>query len=118
MLQRQLLLGAVERAGIVVAEGEIEQEMAGLRNMVGFAAKIEQLGGEASFREILREELAIGRLIEAQVPASDSEGHRQLLLNTWYQGLVETTPVTIFDPQLKTALRGGCGSGCCSPKPS
>lgn len=118
LLQRHLLLGAVERAGIVVEEGEIEQQMAHLRNMAGFAAKIEQLGGEESFRQILREELAIGHLIEAQVPASDSDPHRQDILNSWYQGLVETTPVTIFDPQLKTALQGGCGSGCCSPKAS
>jgi hypothetical protein len=119
VLQRQLLLGAVERAGIVIEEGQVDQELARLRELVGFAAKIEQFGGAESFRQALKEELAIGRLIDAQVPASDSDPHRQLKLNQWYQGLVETTPVTIFDPQLKAALQGGCGSGCgsCS-KPS
>jgi hypothetical protein len=116
LLQRHVLLGAVERAGIVVEDKDLEQELARQRGTVGFAGKVEQLGGEASFRQLLREELAIGRLIEAQVPASN-DPHRQVLLNAWYQGLVKTTPVTIFDPQLKTALQGGCG-GCCPPKPS
>lgn len=119
VLQRQLLLGEVERAGIVIDEGQVDEELTRLRQMVGFAAKIEQFGGAENFRQALKEELAIGRLIDAQVPANDSGPQRQLKLNEWYQGLVQMTPVTIFDPQLKAALQGGCGSGCgsCS-KPS
>jgi copper chaperone CopZ len=118
LLQRHLLLEAAERSGIVVEDSEVERELARLHGMAGFAKKIEQFGGEEDFRQLLREELAIGRLIDLQVPAGELDPQRQNKLNTWYQGLVETTPVTIFDPQLKAALQGGCGSGCCSPKAS
>jgi copper chaperone CopZ len=115
LLQRYLLLGAVERAGIIVEESEIDREWARMSDLVGFSGKVEQLGGEMAFRQLLKEEMAIGRLIEVQAPAGQN---RLVLLNAWYQGLVETTPVTIFDPLLKVALQGGCGSGCCSPRAS
>jgi copper chaperone CopZ len=118
VLQRHLLLEAVERAGIVVEEGAIDQELARLHGMAGFAAKAEKLGGQEGFRQMLREELAISRLIETQVAADEFGPQRQSRLEAWYRGLVEATPVTIFDPQLKSALQGGCGSGCCSPKAS
>jgi copper chaperone CopZ len=114
LLQRNLLLEAATRAGIAVEDEAIDRELERLRHLVGFAGQVRQLGGEESFRQRLQEDMAIGRLIETQALVSENGAHPQATLNAWYRGLVETTPVTIFDAQLKAAVQGGCGS-CAKP---
>lgn len=120
LLQRELLLNAAETQGIVVQESEVAQEVSRMSNgSAGFEDLIRQrFGDREAFSRHVRDELTIGHLIDQQFTAKGLPApERRQALQQWYQRLVETTPVVIFDPAIKAATSeggAGCGGSCCS----
>jgi copper chaperone CopZ len=119
LLQRELLLDAAERSQVVVQDGEVALEIEKLKGgHADFAAVIQQrFGGLEPFTRQLKNDLIIRKHLDENVVGADlAPGQRQQLLENWYQQLVKTTPVVIFDPALKAAGSGsgsGCGGSCC-----
>lgn len=119
LLQRELLLSAAEKNGVVVQDGEIELEYQKMRNDTeGFDALIAaRYGNEEAYKGLLKENLIINRNIDEYVLKGENDNtQRRLKLNRWFNDLVNNTPVTIFDPALRKAVEGGgsgCGGSCC-----
>jgi len=117
--QRELLLSAAEKNGVVVQDGEIDLEYQKLRDDTeGFDALVAaRYGNEEAFKRLLKEKLIINRNIDEYVLKGEYDStSRKLMLDHWFNDLVTNTPVTIFDPALKKAVEGGgsgCGGSCC-----
>jgi copper chaperone CopZ len=119
LLQRELLLAAAESSQVVVQDGEVALEIEKLKGgHAGFEELIQQrFGGIESFTRQIKNDLIIRKHLNENVAGADlAPGQRQELLENWYQQLVKTTPVVIFDPALKASGSGsgsGCGGSCC-----
>ena len=119
ILQRELLLSAAEKNGVVVQDGEVDLQWQKMRlGNADFDAVIQaRFGGEDNYRRQLKEKMIIQRNIEDYVLKGESdENRRRLKLDRWYGDLAAAVPVQIFDPTLKTAVEGGgkgCGGSCC-----
>jgi len=123
ILRRELLLGAAEKNGVVVQEGEVDLRWRNMRREnAGLEATVQaSFGGEDAFLRRLKEDMIIQRNIEEHVLKGESnEGRRRQKLQSWHDGLAASVPVVIFDPALKAAVEGGgggCGGNCCTKKP-
>jgi len=119
LLQRTLMLADAERHQVVVQNGEVDLRIQRLREQQpGFDKTVRaRFGSLELFARQLKEDMTINRNIEEHVLAGAKKANqRQTLLRSWYQQLVDTTPVLIYDPGLKqaTEVGSGCSSGCCS----
>ena len=80
----------------------------------------ERFGSEEMLRRQLKNELLVEKTLQEKVlPAGLSAEQQAVFLDRWYAELVQTTPVTIFDPSLAAAANataGGCGGSCCNRK--
>jgi len=119
ILQRELLLEAANRNGVVVQDGEVDLEV---QKIIGSGklsdSQIEdRFGGREEFHLWLKEKMVIERNITQNVVQDEKDAlRRRTLLNRWYGDLVGRTPVAIFDPALKSIVAGsgkGCGGSCC-----
>lgn len=119
ILQRELLLSAAEKNGVVVQDGEVDLQWQKMRrDNTDFDAVVQaRFGGEDNYRRQLKEDMIIQRNIEDYVLKDESdEKLTRLKLDRWYRDLVAAAPVQIFDPALKAAVEGaakGCGGSCC-----
>lgn len=119
ILQRELLLGAAEKNGVVVQDGEVELEWQKMRGEnADFNAVVQaRFGGEDNYRLLLKEDMIIQRNIEEHVLQGESDRKQvRMKLDRWYSDLASTVPVQIFDPALRAAVEGGgkgCGGSCC-----
>lgn len=119
LLQRELLLNAASRSGVVVQDGEVDARLAEIEHRhPGFEDRvIAEFGSPEKFRERLREDLIIQRTLEDHVLDGSSDPARRMsLIQSWYAGLSQSAEVEIYDPQLQaltTAKTGGCGGSCC-----
>jgi len=122
LLQRELLLNAAAAQGVVVQDGEVDLRLDSLRNSHPDFAKVvtERFGSEETLRRQLKNELLVEKTLQEKIlPAGLSANQQAVFLDRWYAELVQTTPVTIFDPSLATAAKartGGCGGSCCNKK--
>jgi len=119
ILQREMLLAAAEKNGVVVQDGEVDLELQKVREKSrDFAAFVQaRYGSEGEFRRQLKEDMIIRRNIEEHVlqGESDEKLSRQKI-DFWFRELAAAVPVIIFDPALKAAVAGGgkgCGGNCC-----
>jgi copper chaperone CopZ len=119
ILQREMLLAAAEKNGVVVQEGEVDLELRKVREKSrDFAAFVQaRYGSEGEFRRQLKEDMIIRRNIDEHVlqGESDEKLSRQKI-DFWFRELAAAVPVIIFDPALKAAVAGagkGCGGNCC-----
>jgi copper chaperone CopZ len=119
LLQRELLLDSAESSQVVVQDGEVTLAIEKLQQShPDFEELIEQrFGGLEPFTRQIKNDLIIRKHLEENVVAAGlADRQRQVQLDNWYQQLVKTTPVVIFDPALKAAGSGsgsGCGGSCC-----
>jgi copper chaperone CopZ len=118
LMQREILLTAAERSGIVVQEGEVQYEIDRMRSaMPRFNDRIaQQYGSVQSFADKIKTDMTIQRLIEEEVLTGQEDAAvRNQKLQNWYAGLATATEIRILDPQLKAAMSqgGGCGGSCC-----
>lgn len=119
ILQREMLLAAAEKNGVVVQEGEVDLELRKVREMSrDFPAFVQaRHGSEEAFRRQLKEEMIIRRNIEEHVLQGESdETLARQKIDLWFRELAAAVPVIIFDPALKAAVVGGgkgCGGSCC-----
>jgi hypothetical protein len=119
ILQREILLAAAEKNGVVVQEGEVDLELQKLRAASGdFSAAVQaRYGSEGEFRRQLKEDMIIRRNIDEHVLQGESdETLARQKIDLWFRELVAAIPVIIFDPALKAAVVGGgkgCGGSCC-----
>lgn len=119
LLQRELLLAAADRNGVVVQDGEVDLELGKMHaGNAEFDAAIQaRYGSKENFRRMMKEEMIVRRNIEQHVIAGENDSaRRQLKLDQWYRDLLTTTPISIFDPAVKAAVEGGgkgCGGKCC-----
>ncbi|MBW6513106.1 MAG: cation transporter [Desulfuromonadaceae bacterium] len=119
LLQRELLLGAAEENQVVVQDGEVAARIDSMKaQQPGFEqAVVARYGSLEQFTRLVRNEMIIQRNLELNVaPEGADDSLRNQRLQKWYQQLVSTTPVVIFDPELKAATEssaGGCGGSCC-----
>lgn len=119
LLQRELLLGAAEENNVVVQDGEVAARIDSMKaQQPGFEQSVvARYGSLEQFTKLVRNEMIIQRNLELNVAAEGADdGLRNQQLQQWYQQLVSTTPVVIFDPELKAATEssaGGCGGSCC-----
>lgn len=118
ILQRELLLNAAARNGVVVLAGEVEIRLQELRQRHGGERELmPPADDEEILRQRLREDMIIQRNLEDHVLAGVSEpGQRRSLLQDWFKDLNRRTEVAIFDPELRSmtsAKAGGCGGSCC-----
>lgn len=115
--ERELLLGAAQKQGIIVQQPEVERQIELMRGgLANFDQMIEtRFGGLEAFARKVREDMTIRRTLEEGVlKGMTDQAQRQQALNAWYQQLVASTPVLLLDPALKAAVGGkGCGGGCC-----
>ncbi|MDF1579277.1 MAG: cation transporter [Desulfuromonadales bacterium] len=119
LLQRELLLGAAEENQVVVQDGEVAARIDSMKaQQPGFEqAVVARYGSLEQFTRLVRNEMIIQRNLELNVAPEGADTRlRNQRLQKWYQELVSTTPVVIFDPELKAATEssaGGCGGSCC-----
>lgn len=119
LLQRELLLDAAETSNVVVQDGEVELEVGRLKSgHAGFDQLMkERFGSLQAFRRQIKNDMIIRKhLTENVIGTIPSEPQQQQQVQSWYQQLVKTTPVVIFDPAIKAAGSGGgsgCGGSCC-----
>jgi hypothetical protein len=119
ILQREILLAAAEKNGVVVQEGEVDLELQKLRAASGdFSAVVQaRYGSEGEFRRQLKEDMIIRRNIDEHVLQGESDESRaRQKLDLWFRELAAAVPVLILDPALKAAVVGGgkgCGGKCC-----
>ncbi|HXV21790.1 MAG TPA: cation transporter [Desulfuromonadales bacterium] len=119
ILQREILLAAAEKNGVVVQEGEVDLELQKLQAAsADFAAVVQaRYGSEEEFRRQLKEDLIIRRNIDEHVLQGESDqGRARQKIDLWLRELAAAVPVVIFDPALRAAVVGGgkgCGGGCC-----
>jgi copper chaperone CopZ len=119
ILQREMLLAAAEKNGVVVQEGEVDLELQKVREKNrDFAAFVQaRYGSEGEFRRQLKEDMIIRRNIEEHVLQGESdESLARQKIDLWFRELAAAVPVIIFDPALKAAVVGGgkgCGGSCC-----
>lgn len=119
LLQREMLLNAAARSGVVVQDGEVEARLQEIEQQhPGFEARlVAEFGSREQFRLQLRDDLVIQRTLDDHVLAGTSDpAQRKALLQNWYAELVDRTEVKIYDPQLKalaSSKLGGCGGSCC-----
>jgi copper chaperone CopZ len=117
ILQREILLGAAEKNGVVVQEGEVDLEWGKMRRDNAELDAMVQARGADDYRRRLKEDMIIQRNLEDFVLKGESdESRRRLKLESWYRGFAASIPVVIFDPALKAAVEGGgkgCGGKCC-----
>lgn len=122
LLQRELLLNAAAAQGVVVQDGEVDLRLDSLRKSHPDFDKMvkERFGSEEMLRRQLKNELLVEKTLQEKVlPAGLSAEQQAVFLDRWYAELVQTTPVTIFDPSLAAAANataGGCGGSCCNRK--
>lgn len=118
LLQRELLLNAAEQSQVVVQEFEVAAE---IERIKADHADFDQLlarrfGSLEAFSVQLKNDMIISKLVALNVSDPGlSAGQQQQQLQYWYQQLVRTTPLVIFDPALKAANSGsgsGCGGSC------
>ncbi|MBD1399645.1 cation transporter [Pelovirga terrestris] len=118
LLQRELLLNAAEQSQVVVYEDEVFAE---IERIKADHADFDQLlakrfGSLAAFSVQLKNDMIISKHLALNVSAPGlSAAQQQQQLQFWYQQLVRTTPLVIFDPELKAAnsgSRSGCGGSC------
>lgn len=115
LVQRELLLTAAERNGVIIQPGEVNARLEELRGgHQGFDRLIaERYGSLATFRDRLHEDMLIERNLEEHVLAGVQDPElRRARLQQWYADLQQNTEITIFDRRLKSLGQGGCG-GCC-----
>jgi len=119
LLQRELLLNSAETSNVVVQDGEVVVEIDRIRaGHDGFDQLIaERFGSPAAFTRQIKNDMIIRKHLTENVAGPvPNEAERQQQLQLWYQQLVETTPVVIFDPAIKAASNpagSGCGGSCC-----
>lgn len=118
-LQQELLLNAAEQSQVVVQESEIAAEIERIKaGHAGFdQLLVERFGSLEAFSRQLKNDMIISKHLTENVSDPGlSAAQQQLQLQNWYQQLVKTTPLVIFDPALKAANSGsgsGCGGSCC-----
>lgn len=119
LVQRELLLAAAEKNGVVVRDEEVDLEVDRMRKgNEGFDTIVEgRYGGAEDLRQLLKEQMIIQRNIEEYVLAGEHDSTtRRLKLDRWYRELTDAAPIRIFDPALKAAVNAagsGCGGSCC-----
>lgn len=119
LLQRELLLNAAEQSQVVIQEFEVAAEIERIR--AGHAdfdqLLVERFGNLEAFSLQLKNDMIISKHLTENVSDPGlSAAQQQQQLQFWYQQLVRTTPLVIFDPALKAANNGsgsGCGGSCC-----
>ncbi len=116
--QREMLLAAADKNGILVQAGEVDARLEQLRKGHANLDELigQRFGDMETFRRQLREDMTIDRLVEQKVLAGVTDpGQRRLRLQQWLNDLVRQTDVVIFDSRLKRVVASGgdCGSGCC-----
>lgn len=118
LLQRTLLIQAAEENQVVVQNGEVELRIEQLQQSIPNLDSYVQsrYGSTEHFFQQLKEDMIISRNIEDHVLVKiKAPGMRQQRYRQWFQTLVDSTSIIIYDEQLKQAVgsAGGCGSGCC-----
>ena len=119
LVQREILLTAAEKNGIVVQNGEVQAEIEKMRGgMKGFDQLIaKRYGSVNAFAEKLKTDLTTRRLIEESVlSGKEAPDERNRKVQAWYAQLAAGTEIRILDQQLKAAMAssgGGCGGSCC-----
>ncbi len=117
--QRMLLLQAADRNQVVVQPGEVDLRIEQMsKQLPNFEAYVQnRFGSQEAFYSQTKEDMIINKNIQENVLAGVKEpAQRQARFNQWFQELIRTAPVTIYDANLKqTKSGGGCGSGggCC-----
>ncbi len=125
LIQQELLLSDASRNGIVVQNGEVDLAIQKMKEkMPDFDKKVAaQFGSLDKFHAYLKTQMVVEKNIEENVVKGvDDRNEQRQKLNQWYSGLVEKTPVAVYDPALKAAAGGGgCGNcasgGGCATKP-
>jgi len=119
LLQRELLLNSAEASNVVVQDGEVALEVERIEaGHAGFDQLVtKRFGSLAAFTRQIKNDMIIRKHLTENVAATAlNETERQQQLQLWYQQLVETTPVVVFDPAIKAASAAsgsGCGGSCC-----
>jgi len=119
ILQREILLAAAEKNGVVVQDGEVDLELQKLQAASADFSTVVQAryGSEEEFRRHMKEEMIIRRNIDEHVLQGESdENQARQKIDLWLRELAAAVPVIIFDPALKAAVAGGgkgCGGSCC-----
>jgi copper chaperone CopZ len=119
ILQREMLLAAAEKNGVVVQEGEVDLELQKLQAASADFSTVVQAryGSEEELRRQMKEEMIIRRNIDEHVLQGESdERQARQKIDLWLRELAAAVPVIIFDPALKAAVAGGgrgCGGSCC-----
>jgi len=119
LLQRELLLNSAEASNVVVQDGEVALEVERIKaGHAGFEQLIsERYGSLTAFTRQIKNDMIIRKHLTENVAATAlNETERQQQLQQWYQQLVETTPLVLFDPAIKaanSASGSGCGGSCC-----
>ena len=117
LLQRELLLNAAEQSQVVVQEFEVAAEIERIKaDHADFdQLLVQRFGNLETFYVQLKNDMIISKHLALNVSDPGlSAAEQQQQLQFWYQQLVRTTPLVIFDPALKAASSGsGCGGSCC-----
>ncbi len=120
LMQRKLMLADAERNLVVVQDYEVDLQIKQLRQKKpNLDAYIQNsYGSEELFFQQTKEDMIINRNIEEHVLVDVKQpSQRQVRFNQWFQNLVGSAPVVIYDAGLKQTLGGaggsGCGGGCC-----
>jgi len=116
--EREILLAAADRNKIVIQNGEVDLEIKRMKKTTqNFdAAVVARFGSYERFFEQLKQGMIINRNIDQNVLAGlTDDGAKQQRFSQWYQEVLQSTNVVIFDPAIKLAESGGsssCGSSC------
>ncbi len=119
LLQRELLLNTAEQSQVAVQEFEVAAEIERIKaSHAGFdQLLVGRFGNLEAFSLQLKNDMIISKHLALNVNDPGlSAAQQQQQLQSWYQQLVRTTPLVIFDPALKAANNGsgsGCGGSCC-----